>query len=80
MFAAVLANETGSYGYADLDAIARNAILQCRDMYLRPEYYAEKENAVIVLISAWMPAPPLESLPAIVNAVNIKSFFCINFV
>ena len=51
MFAAVLANETGSYGYADLDAIARNAILQCRDMYLRPEYYAEKENAVIVLIS-----------------------------
>lgn len=51
VFAAVLANETGSYGYADLDAIARNAILQCRDMYLRPEYYAEKENAVIVLIS-----------------------------
>ena len=27
--------------------------------------------AVIVLISAWMPAPPLESLPAIVNAVYI---------
>ena len=27
--------------------------------------------AVIVLISAWMPAPPLESLPAIVNAVFI---------
>ena len=25
--------------------------------------------AVMVLISAWMPAPPLESLPAIVNAV-----------
>ena len=24
---------------------------------------------IIVLISAWMPAPPLESLPAIVNAV-----------
>ena len=27
--------------------------------------------AIIVLISAWMPAPPLESLPAIVNAVFI---------
>lgn len=51
VFAAVLANETGGYGYADLAAIARNAILQCRDMYLRPEYYAEKENAVRALIS-----------------------------
>ena len=51
VFAAVLANETGGYGYADLAAIARNVILQCRDMYLRPEYYAEKENAVRALIS-----------------------------
>ena len=51
IFTAVLANETGGYGYADLAAIARNAILQCRDMYLRPEYYAEKENAVRALIS-----------------------------
>ena len=51
VFAAVLANETSEYGYADLAAIARNAILQCRDMYLRPEYYAEKENTVRALIS-----------------------------
>ena len=51
VFVAVLANETGGYGYADLAAIARNAILQCRDMYLRPEYYAEKENVVKALIS-----------------------------
>lgn len=51
VFAAVLANETGGYGYADLAAVARNAIFQCRDMYLRPEYYAEKENAVRALIS-----------------------------
>ena len=51
VFAAVLANETGGYGYADLAAIARNAILQCRDMYLRPEYYAEKGNTVRALIS-----------------------------
>ena len=37
---------------------------------------------VMVLISAWIPAPPLESLPAIVNAVFILLFlskhcFCI---
>ena len=51
VFVAVLANETGGYGYADLAAVARNAILQCRDMYLRPEYYAEKENTVRALIS-----------------------------
>ena len=51
VFAAVLANETSGYGYADLAAIARNAILQCRDMYLRPEYYAEKESTVKALIS-----------------------------
>ena len=50
VFVAVLANETGGYGYADLAAIARNAILQCRDMCLRPEYYAEKENTVRALI------------------------------
>ena len=36
--------------------------------------------AIIVLISAWMPAPPLESLPAIVNAVFIIVLLCINFV
>ena len=33
--------------------------------------------AIIVLISAWMPAPPLESLPAIVNAVLIFFLLCI---
>ena len=34
---AVLAGSTNGYGYADLTAIARNAILQYRDMYLRPD-------------------------------------------
>lgn len=32
-------------------SVIHNAILQCRDMYLRPEYYAEKENTVRALIS-----------------------------
>ena len=61
VFAAVLANETGGCGYADLAAVARNAILQCRDMYLRPEYYTEKENAVRALISD------------LINAVEIRA-------
>lgn len=51
IFNAVLANQTGGYGYADLAAISRNAILWYRDMYLRPEYYAEKEMQVKNLIS-----------------------------
>lgn len=51
IFNAVLAKQTNGYGYADLAAISRNAILQYRDMYLRPEYYAEKENTVKALIS-----------------------------
>ena len=32
-------------------SVIHNVILQCRDMYLRSEYYAEKENAVRALIS-----------------------------
>ena len=51
IFNAVLAKQTKGYGYADLAAISRNAILQYRDMYLRPEYYAKKENTVKTLIS-----------------------------
>lgn len=48
---AILAGSTNGYGYADLTAIARNAILQYRDMYLRPEYYTEQETVVKGLIS-----------------------------
>lgn len=47
---AVLADSAGGYGYGDLSAAARNAILQYRDMYLRPGYYAEKETEVKALI------------------------------
>lgn len=48
---AVIEKQTNGYGYADLAALSRNAILQYRDMYLRPGYYAEKENTVRALIS-----------------------------
>lgn len=51
IYNAVLAKNTNGYGYSDLAALSRNAILQYRDMYLRPEYYAEKENEVRALIS-----------------------------
>ena len=51
VFNAVLANQTGGYGYADLAAISRNAILWYRDIYLRPEYYAQKETQVKNLIA-----------------------------
>ncbi len=48
---AVIEKQTNGYGYADLTALSRNAILQYRDMYLRPDYYTEKENEVKALIS-----------------------------
>lgn len=48
---AVLAGSTNGYGYADLTAIARNAILQYRDMYLRPDYYAQQEPVIASLIA-----------------------------
>lgn len=51
IYNAVLAKNTNGYGYSDLAALSRNAILQYRDMYLRPDYYAEKENEVRALIS-----------------------------
>lgn len=51
IFNAVLAKQTNGYGYSDLAAISRNAILQYRDMYLRPEYYSEKESTVKALIA-----------------------------
>lgn len=51
IFNAVLAKQTNGYGYSDLAAISRNAILQYRDMFMRPEYYTEKESTVKALIS-----------------------------
>ena len=48
---AVLAGNTNGYGYADLTAIARNAILEYRDMYLRPDYYAQQELVIASLIA-----------------------------
>lgn len=48
---AVIAEQTSGYGYAALANIARNALHQCRDMYLRPDYYNEQNEKVYELIS-----------------------------
>ena len=47
---AVIAKETSGYGYADLANIARNALFQYRDMYLRPDYYNAQNERVQALI------------------------------
>ena len=48
---AVIDNQTNGFGYADLMSIARNSIFQYRDMYLRPEYYAQAEENLKLLLS-----------------------------
>ncbi len=48
---AVIDNQTNGYGYGILSAISQNAIRYYRDVYLRPDYYAETENTVKALIS-----------------------------
>ena len=47
---AVIENTTGGFGYADLMSMARNSIFLYRDMYLRPELYEAKKEAVYWLI------------------------------
>ena len=51
VFNAVLTGNTNGYGYLDLAAVARNALIYYRDVYLRPEYYAENEAAAKALLS-----------------------------
>jgi len=52
-FIAWLNGQTNGYSYGELVDIANNAILQYRDMYLRPDFYAnilEKVRAIIALV------------------------------
>ncbi len=48
---AIINKQTNGYGYCLLSAISQNAIRYYRDVYLRPEYYAEAEKTVRALIS-----------------------------
>lgn len=51
IFNAWLNGKTNGYSYGDLTVVANNAIFQYRDMYLRPEFYAENENKVKAIIA-----------------------------
>ncbi len=51
IFNEVVKGNTQGYGYGTLTSIANNAILQYRDMYLRPDYYIEIEQQVRTIIS-----------------------------
>lgn len=48
---AIVAGETNGHGYGILSPIAQNAILDIRDMYLRPEAYAQAEEYLKVLLA-----------------------------
>ena len=48
---AVVAGETNGHGYGILSPIAQNAILDIRDMYVRPEAYAQAEEYLKVLLA-----------------------------
>ena len=51
IFDAVINKQTNGYGYADLANITRNALIQYRDMYLRPDYYNTQNEKVRSLIA-----------------------------
>ena len=48
IFDAVISKQTNGYGYSD---IARNALIQYRDMYLRPDYYKAQDAVIYSLIA-----------------------------
>ena len=48
---AIVSGRTNGYGYGDLMAIARNAIHQQRDMYLRPDFYKDAEAQMQIVIA-----------------------------
>lgn len=50
-FTLVVSGQSKGYSFSQLSEIASNAIFQYRDMYLRPEFYAQNEDKVRRLIS-----------------------------
>ena len=50
-FNAWLSGQTNGYSYGELVDIANNAIWQYRDMYLRPDFYANNLEKVRVIIA-----------------------------
>ena len=50
-FDAFLKGQTNGYSYGELVDIANAAIWQCRDMYLRPDFYANNLEKVRIIIA-----------------------------
>ena len=50
-FPLVISGRSRGYSFSNLSEIASNAIFQYRDMYLRPEFYAQNEEKVRCLVS-----------------------------
>ena len=51
LFNAWLGGQTKGYSYGDLTIVANNAIFQYRDIYLRPDFYAENVEKVRAIIA-----------------------------
>ena len=51
-FNAWINGQTNGYSYGELVDIANNAIWQYRDMYLRPDFYANNLETVRVIIAS----------------------------
>ena len=52
IFNAWLKKQTNGYSYSELTAISNNLIWTYRDMFLRPQFYAENEEKVKYIISS----------------------------
>lgn len=59
---AVLDRKTNGYSLTALSVISSNAIRQARDMYLRPEYYAENEVKLRTLLADLISAVTAETM------------------
>ena len=64
-FNAWLNGQTNGYSYGELVDIANNAIWQYRDMYLRPDFYANNLEKVRIII-----APVIDNWECCANRVN----------
>ncbi|MDD6763476.1 MAG: hypothetical protein PUD92_07615 [Clostridiales bacterium] len=51
VYKAVITGQANGNGYAILSDIMKNAILNARDMYLRPEIYQEAEDRLKILLA-----------------------------
>ncbi len=49
-FKLVVSGQSNGYSFSQLSEVASNAIFQYRDMYLRPEFYAQNEDKVLRII------------------------------